>query len=130
MADRYYENAIAQPLDRFVTLTIQHNIQRIGGQAAYDVATRQTWARRDRVAASAQLQVLAEGSELSNVSRWLIRNEAYITDPALVEGVSWLTDDDGNNWRLLGIQPVGRRQFMELYMVFTDSELPVTTPPA
>ena len=129
MADQYLERAIAQPLDRLVTFSIQHNLQRRGGDNYFNVATRQGWARRERVAVSAQLQPLLEGSEIDNVSRWLIRNEVYQAAPTLVEGQAWLTDDDGNEWRIVGLQPVGRRLFMELYCLLSETGIPVDTPP-
>ena len=129
MADQYLERAIAQPLGSAcdVLNSAQFTAQR--RRYYFNVATRQGWARRERVAVSAQLQPLLEGSEIDNVSRWLIRNEVYQAAPTLVEGQAWLTDDDGNEWRIVGLQPVGRRLFMELYCLLSETGIPVDTPP-
>ncbi|MDE2812029.1 MAG: hypothetical protein OXM01_03340 [Gemmatimonadota bacterium] len=57
-------------------------------------------------------------SERDTVSRWEIRNGG---DPPVDVAWTYLTDDDGVRWRVLGVQPLGRRRRLELYCVISPS---------
>ena len=112
--DRHFEE---HQLDRLITLKIRHNFSGNMGRTAFDTATRRVWARRRIVSAREQLERLPTSQEYKTVSRWEIR--AGVTPP-VVEGNANLIDDEGLEWRVLGVQELGRKRRLELYCVISD----------
>lgn len=107
--DRHFEE---HQLDRLITLEIQHNFRRVRGKAVSDTATRRVWARRRLVGSRVQVDNLPSDLQFSDVSRWEIRAGG---NPPVNQLNTRLIDDDGRRWRVLGIQPLGRKRRLELY---------------
>lgn len=111
------DNFTVRQLDRLVTLSINHNFRNVEGQTMFDTATRKVWARRINVRATDQLAALVFGQELTTTSRWELRAGG---DPPLSIGQSRIVDDEGTTWFVKGIQPIGRRNRLEVLCVISD----------
>ena len=114
--DRHFEQ---HQLDRLITLVIKHNLGRVKGQPTSDTVTRKVWARRRLVAVRNQVVPMPEGQYSDTVSRWEIRNGG---NPPVKQGQTVLIDDDGVRWRVVGVQPLGRRRRLELSCVILSRE--------
>ena len=129
MADADYARSAGMALDRLVTLTFQYNFRRVKGQDVWDLATRPVFARREFIRATDQLDVLPEGVTYSPNSFWIVRADDHSDPPVKVDDNRrlWITDDEGRGWRVLGVQPIGRRRHLQLYAIATTSRTPVPT---